>query len=368
MGEIRLTDVHKTYPGGHAAVRGVDLRIADGEFLVLVGPSGCGKSTTLRLVAGLETPTAGTIAIGERDVTRLPPQDRDIAMVFQSYALYPHKTVRENLAFPLRMHRVAAADIPRRIDVVAHVLGLDGLLDKTPRQLSGGQRQRVALGRAIVREPQAFLLDEPLSNLDAKLRVQTRAELARIHRRLQATMLYVTHDQEEAMTLGDRVAVMHGGRLQQVAPPLEVYRRPANVFVAGFIGSPAMNFLACTLGSADGQAELRGPSVRLPLPAAVSIDSPAPGGWLLGVRPQDVALVAVGEGDAVGRVEVVEPLGPELLAHVAVPDEPGAEPLRVVVPTDSALSEGVDVGLRFRRDRLHLFARETGERVGHPRQ
>jgi multiple sugar transport system ATP-binding protein len=365
MAEIRLVGIHKTYPGGHAAVRGVDLRIADAEFLVLVGPSGCGKSTTLRLVAGLETPTAGTIAIGERDVTRLPPQDRDIAMVFQSYALYPHKTVRENLAFPLRMHHVPQADIPRRIDVVAGVLGLGEMLDKTPRQLSGGQRQRVALGRAIVREPKAFLLDEPLSNLDAKLRVQTRAELARIHRRLQATMLYVTHDQEEAMTLGDRVAVMHGGRLQQVAPPLEVYRQPANVFVAGFIGSPAMNFLACALDSTDGEAELRGLSFRLRLPS-LSIGSPLPGRLLLGVRPQDIALVGTDAGDAVGRVEVVEPLGPELLAHVVLPAERDMEPLRVVVPTDSALAEGVDVGLRFRRDRLHVFARDTGTRVDRP--
>jgi multiple sugar transport system ATP-binding protein len=360
MAEIRLSGVQKTYPGGHAAVRGVDLHIGDGEFLVLVGPSGCGKSTTLRLVAGLETPTDGTITIGDRDVTQLPPQDRDIAMVFQSYALYPHKTVRENLAFPLRMQRIAAADIPGRIAGVASILHLDDLLDKTPRQLSGGQRQRVALGRAMVREPQAFLLDEPLSNLDAKLRVQTRAELARLHRRLRATMLYVTHDQEEALTLGDRVAVMQGGRLQQVAPPLEVYRRPANQFVAGFIGSPAMNFLSCTLAP-DG-SELRGRSFRLPRPSDWPAQ-PATGELALGIRPQDIVLVEVGQGDLDGRIEVVEPLGPELLAHVAVPDQGEAEPLRVVVPADSDLTEGATVGLRLRRDRLHAFARETGARV-----
>jgi ABC-type sugar transport system ATPase subunit len=364
MAEIRLSGIQKTYPGGHVAVRGVDLRIADGEFLVLVGPSGCGKSTTLRLVAGLETPTAGTITIGDRDVTQLSPQDRDIAMVFQSYALYPHKTVRENLAFPLRMHHVAADRIPGRVDGVARVLGLEGLLDKTPRQLSGGQRQRVALGRAIVREPQAFLLDEPLSNLDAKLRVQTRAELARIHRRLQATMLYVTHDQEEALTLGDRVAVMQGGLLQQVAPPLEVYRRPANVFVAGFVGSPAMNFLPCTRSGPDGD-ELRGRAFGVPVPPELRAARTA-GEALLGIRPQDIGLVAIeeGEGDAIGRVEVVEPLGPELLAHVTLANDPDAEPLRVVVPADSGLAEGADVGIRFRRDRLHLFARETGLRIG----
>jgi multiple sugar transport system ATP-binding protein len=365
MAEIQLSGVQKTYPGGHAAVRGVDLHIADGEFLVLVGPSGCGKSTTLRLVAGLETPTGGTITIGSRDVTQLPPQDRDIAMVFQSYALYPHKTVRENLAFPLRMHQVAADRIPARIDSVARVLGLEELLDKTPRQLSGGQRQRVALGRAIVREPQAFLLDEPLSNLDAKLRVQTRAELARIHRRLRATMLYVTHDQEEALTLGDRVAVMHGGLLQQVAPPLEVYRRPANVFVAGFVGSPAMNFLACTRSGPDGD-DLIGRAFRLPLPADLRTSTAVSGPLMLGIRPQDVALVAVGEGerDAAGRVEVVEPLGPEVLAHVTLTEAPEAEPLRVVVPADGGLTEGSEVGVRLRRDRLHLFARETGQRIG----
>jgi multiple sugar transport system ATP-binding protein len=362
MAEIRLSGVHKTYAGGHAAVRGVDLRIADGEFLVLVGPSGCGKSTTLRLVAGLETPTAGTIAIGDQDVTRLPPQERDIAMVFQSYALYPHKTVRENLAFPLRMHHVAASDIPGRIEGVARVLGLDALLDKTPRQLSGGQRQRVALGRAIVREPQAFLLDEPLSNLDAKLRVQTRAELARIHRRLKATMLYVTHDQEEALTLGDRVAVMQGGLLQQVAPPLEVYRRPANVFVAGFIGSPAMNFLACAT-DATNRGAVHGHGFRLALPPALATAISGRETLLLGVRPQDVELVNVGQGDAGGRVEVVEPLGSELLAHVMMSEEAAVEPLRVVVPADDGPSEGSEVGLHFRRERLHVFERETGLRV-----
>jgi ABC-type sugar transport system ATPase subunit len=339
MAEIRLRDVRKTYPGGHEAVQGVDLAIADGELLVLVGPSGCGKSTTLRLVAGLETPTAGTITIGARDVTRVAPQDRDLAMVFQSYALYPHKTVRENLAFPLRMRHVPAAEIPGRIDAVAHVLGIDGLLDQRPRQLSGGQRQRVALGRAIVRQPRAFLLDEPLSNLDAKLRVQTRAELARIHRQLGATMLYVTHDQEEAMTLGDRIAVMHGGRLLQVAAPMEVYRRPANRFVAGFIGSPAMNFLPGTMVT-EGD-----------------------GGVLVGIRPHDVQIVAADEGDLGARVEVVEPLGPELLVHVTPADAPGAEPLRIVAPADQAIGEGTQVGLRLRRDRLHRFAAESGERL-----
>src|ERR671928_1553518 len=243
MASVRLERVQKTYPNGHVAAQGLDLEIADGEFMVLVGPSGCGKSTALRMIAGLETPTGGRIVIGDRDVTSLPPQERDIAMVFQSYALYPHMTVRENLAFGLRMRGASRTVIEQRVADAARALGLDGVLERKPSQLSGGQRQRVALGRAIVREPKVFLFDEPLSNLDAKLRVETRAELARLHRRLRATVVYVTHDQEEAMTLGSRVAVMRDGFLQQVAPPMELYRRPANRFVAGFVGSPAMNFL-----------------------------------------------------------------------------------------------------------------------------
>src|SRR5688572_15413888 len=230
MSDIHLERISKIYPGGHEAVRAIDLAISHGELMVLVGPSGCGKSTLLRLIAGLETPTAGHVRIGERDVTTLPPQERDIAMVFQTYALYPHKTVRGNLAFPLRMRGARPPEIAERVARVADVLGLTPLLDRKPRQLSGGQRQRVALGRAMVREPQAFLLDEPLSNPDATLRVQTRAELARMHRRLGTTMVYVTHDQEEAMTLGHRVAVMHQGSLQQVAPPMELYHRPAGPF------------------------------------------------------------------------------------------------------------------------------------------
>src|SRR5262245_46252824 len=247
MAAIRLDQVEKVYSNGQVAARGLDLEAADGEFLVLVGPSGCGKSTALRMVAGLETPTRGRIVIGGRDVTSLPPQERDLAMVFQNYALYPHKTVRQNLEFGLRMRQTSAAVIAERVTRVAHSLGIESYLERRPSQLSGGQRQRVALGRAIVREPQAFLFDEPLSNLDARLRVETRAELARLHRRLGATMLYVTHDQEEAMTLGNRVAVLRDGRLEQVAPPMDIYRRPANRFVAGVMGPPAMNLLPCTL-------------------------------------------------------------------------------------------------------------------------
>src|SRR5215212_9035928 len=247
MASIALNDVTRRFASGVAAVRDLQLEIADGELLVLVGPSGSGKSTVLRLIAGLETPTSGRILIDGLDVTDVPPQRRDLAMVFQSYALYPHKTVRENLAFGLHMRRMDAAQIAQRVHDVATALEIEALLDRRPAALSGGQRQRVALGRAIVRSPKAFLLDEPLSNLDPLLRIETRAELALLHRRLAATMVYVTHDQEEAMTLGARIAVMRDGVLEQVAAPMDLYDRPANTFVAGFIGSPAMNIWRCTI-------------------------------------------------------------------------------------------------------------------------
>jgi ABC-type sugar transport system ATPase subunit len=327
--------------------------------MVLVGPSGCGKSTTLRLVAGLEAPTAGRVWIAGRDVTTTPAQQRDVAMVFQSYALYPHKTVRQNLAFPLRMRRVAPAEIARRVDAAADALGLVPLLDRKPRERSGGQRQRVALGRAMVREPAAFLLDEPLSNLDAGLRVRTRAELARLHRRLGATMLYVTHDQEEAMTLGDRVAVMRHGVLEQAAPPMELYRQPATQFVAGFIGSPAMNFFPCRLERGADGTRLSGAGWRLVTGPGLAR---TPAELVLGVRPHDMELVAPEAADLTGRVGVVERLGHEALLHVDTAN--GAEePLRVVGPGDVAVREGETVGLRFGRDRLHLFEPGSGRRL-----
>ncbi|HVK77773.1 MAG TPA: sn-glycerol-3-phosphate ABC transporter ATP-binding protein UgpC [Kofleriaceae bacterium] len=352
MATLRLAQLTKTFPGGANAVDRIDLDVADGELLVLVGPSGCGKSTTMRLVAGLERPTAGTIAIGDRDVTALRPQDRDIAMVFQSYALYPHKTVRDNLAFGLRMRGVGKDDIATKVADAARILELEPLLDRKPRALSGGQRQRVALGRAIVRSPQIFLLDEPLSNLDARLRVQTRTELARLQRRLGATMLYVTHDQEEAMTLGDRVAVMRAGKIEQLAPPLDLYRHPATTFVAGFVGSPAMNLLACTI--ADGVA--RAGTLAIPVAAP-------PGPAILGVRPPDLDLVAVDRGDTRGRIDVIEALGRELLCHIHLDD--ATPDLRVLAPADADLDEGDVVGIALRRDRLHLFG-EDGRRVMTP--
>ena len=299
MAGVRLVNVSKIYAGGpHTpAVDDVSLDIADGEFVVLVGPSGCGKSTTLRLIAGLETPSRGDVLIGDRRVNDVPPSARDIAMVFQSYALYPHMTVRENLAFALTLRRLPRAEIAQRVGRAAGMLDLGDHLDRKPRQLSGGQRQRVALGRAIMREPQVFLFDEPLSNLDAALRTQTRREIAALHRTLGTTMVYVTHDQVEAMTLGQRIVVMQGGKVQQVDTPLALYDAPANRFVAGFLGSPAMNFLRGTLDAARGGVVLAvdaalirsrelGEDSRLPEGRAVDI----------GVRSEDVEVRPAGDG------------------------------------------------------------------------
>jgi multiple sugar transport system ATP-binding protein len=355
MAEIALERVSKTYAGGQAAVRGVTLEARDGELLVLVGPSGSGKSTVLRLIAGLEAPSEGRIRVGGRDVTLTPPQDRDLAMVFQSYALYPHKTVRQNLAFALKVRGMRPVEIEERVRRTAAMLGIEGLLDRRPRELSGGQRQRVALGRALVREPQAFLLDEPLSNLDPRLRTDTRAELALLHRRLRATMVYVTHDQEEAMTLGHRVAVMRDGRVEQVAPPLDLYGEPANAFVAGFIGSPSMNLWRCRRESDRRLA--CGPMVLDPGRAIPD----AAGDLLVGIRPHDLAIGDEGGALLRGRVDVVEPLGATTLAHVRVE---GLEPLvRVAAPADVRLAVGDPVGLRARPGKLHLFDATTERRL-----
>jgi multiple sugar transport system ATP-binding protein len=344
MASVRLEGVRKTYPNGHVAAQGLDVEIADGEFMVLVGPSGCGKSTALRMIAGLETPTAGRILIGDRDVTPLPPQERDIAMVFQTYALYPHMTVRENLAFGLRMRGAARNTIDRRVEEAARALALEPVLARKPAQLSGGQRQRVALGRAIVREPKVFLFDEPLSNLDAKLRVETRAELARLHRRLGSTVIYVTHDQEEAMTLGSRVTVMLDGFIQQVAPPMELYRRPANRFVAGFVGSPAMNFL-------PGQI-------------VADLDQAPRSGLELGIRPHDIGIVPRGSGDLDAWVDVVEPRGSELLVYLRLGSDHGGPELRVVAPPEPTIEPERVVGVKLDRSRMHWFEETSGKRVG----
>ena len=361
MAAIALVHVSKTYPNGHAAARDLTLDIHDGELLVLVGPSGSGKSTILRLIAGLETPSSGRIFIGARDVTGEPPQQRDLAMVFQSYALYPHKTVRENLAFALRLRRLDAHTIDDRVRATATLLGIEALLDRRPAQLSGGQRQRVALGRAMVREPKAFLLDEPLSNLDPVLRAATRAELALLHRRLAATMVYVTHDQEEAMTLGTRIAVLRDGVLEQVAPALELFHRPANAFVGGFVGTPAMNFWPCTYRVEASRAALVSPVGCLEL-AAGRVDAPNGADLLLGVRPHDIELVADGSRDATGRVALIEPLGASAVVHLDV-DRTSTHLVRVVVPDAPPLTFGDVVAFRLRRDRLHIFDARTGRRV-----
>jgi multiple sugar transport system ATP-binding protein len=317
VAEIVLDKLSKTFAGGVVAVDDVSLAIASGEFLVLVGPSGCGKSTLLRMIAGLEQATGGTISIGERDVTELPPRSRDVAMVFQSYALYPHMTVRENLGYGLKVRKTPKHEIAERVTKAAQLLGLNQLLDRKPAALSGGQRQRVAMGRAIVREPQAFLMDEPLSNLDAKLRVSMRAQLAALHARLGTTTIYVTHDQIEAMTLGQRVAVMRDGRIQQVDTPQELYARPANLFVAAFIGSPAMNLVEADIAG----GELRFGGYAIPLPAAAA---PAGGRVIAGLRPEafeDAAFADSSLPHLDVRVEVVEELGADthVLFSVAAP-------------------------------------------------
>jgi len=335
VSEIVLDGITKRYQDGTTAVRSLELSIADGELMVLVGPSGCGKTTALRMVAGLEEITDGTILIDGQPVNDMEPRDRDIAMVFQSYALYPHLTVRDNMAFSLKYRKTPKAEIRRRVDEAARILELEELLGRKPRQLSGGQRQRVAMGRAIVRQPRAFLMDEPLSNLDAKLRVQMRAEIAKLQRSLGVTTIYVTHDQTEAMTLGSRVAVLRHGVLQQVAAPQELYSRPANLFVAGFIGSPAMNLIEASLAPGDGGPEVVFGPHRLQVPAAVLREHPALDRYLgrtvvLGIRPEhleDAALVPGAAPESVldVTVELREELGAEVNAHCTV----GAPPVQV---------------------------------------
>ncbi|HEU5001250.1 MAG TPA: sn-glycerol-3-phosphate ABC transporter ATP-binding protein UgpC [Actinomycetota bacterium] len=325
MATVTLEQVSKVYPNGAKAVSELNLQVADGEFVVLVGPSGCGKTTALRMVAGLEDITAGEIRIGERVVNDLSPQQRDIAMVFQNYALYPHMTVAENIGFSLRLHRMPKAEVQAKVAEAAEILGLTEHLKRKPAQLSGGQRQRVAMGRAIVRQPSVFLMDEPLSNLDAKLRVQMRAEVARLQRRLAVSTLYVTHDQTEAMTMGDRVAVMREGLLQQLGTPHEIYTSPANLFVAGFIGSPAMNVYRARLGE-DGQ-ELRLGSQTLMLPENVAADEGLAAfrnkPLVVGIRPEDLpdaALASTPPGSQTlhAEVELVEELGSERYIHFRI--------------------------------------------------
>jgi multiple sugar transport system ATP-binding protein len=357
VASVSLKSVVKSYgPELEPTLKGIDLEIVDGEFFILLGPSGCGKSTLLRTIAGLETVTAGEVHIGGSRVDTLPPKSRDIAMVFQSYALYPHMTVRENMSFGLKMRKTPKAEIERRIAEIAPTLGLDVLLDRLPKALSGGQRQRVALGRAIVREPKAFLLDEPLSNLDAKLRGAMRVELKRIHQRLGVTMIYVTHDQVEAMTLGDRIAVLDQGVLQQVGPPLEVYDRPANRFVASFLGSPPMNFLSAPV-TAEG-FRLADDYV-LPTPAHLEGAAPEGQEVQVGIRPEDVDVSLDGDG-LKAVIAVSEPLGAETL--LTLDTDRGAVVARVAPTFRPAVGDTVRV--RPRAEMTHLFAVDSGDRIG----
>ncbi len=349
MATLRLDGLRKSF-GDVQVLQGIDLTLEDGEMLVIVGASGCGKSTLLRLVAGLETATAGRVLIDGRDVTTLDPAARDIAMVFQNYALYPHMTVFDNMAYGLRIRGISRGEIRRLVEEAAALLGIEALLGRRPRQLSGGQRQRVAMGRAIVRDPKLFLFDEPLSNLDAKLRVQMRAEIRRLQRRLGVTSLYVTHDQVEAMTLGDQLLVLHGGRPVQLARPMEVWRRPADTYVAGFIGAPAMNFLGAELVG-DGCA------VRLPSGPTFPLTERIAGGAVtLGVRPEHVAL----SPDGIRlQVELVEPLGSETLVHGRMED---GTPLLAKLPGAAELADSITVALDPAA--LHVFDAETGARLG----
>jgi multiple sugar transport system ATP-binding protein len=353
MATVTFDHLYKRYGDEVVAVNDLNLEIGDGEFICLVGPSGCGKTTALRCVAGLEEISDGKLLIGDRVVNDVAPKDRDIAMVFQSYALYPHMSVYDNLAFGLKLRKTKKADIDRRVKEAAEILGLQRFLDRKPKALSGGQRQRVALGRAIVREPSVFLMDEPLSNLDAKLRVQTRAEIARLHQRLGTTTIYVTHDQVEAMTMGDRIAVMRDGILQQVGTPQELYDHPVNVFVAGFIGSPSMNFATTTSEGKD--LLLGGHKLELTGEQARAADSRPDGSQVLvGFRPEHIELANGQESDAVrfpATVDVVEYLGNEVLIHA---QSEGSE-IVAVLPSEEKVGVGDNVQMAVPMEKLHIF-------------
>jgi multiple sugar transport system ATP-binding protein len=389
VAEIVLKNVTKRYPDGTEAVKQMNLDIADGEFVILVGPSGCGKTTALRMIAGLEDITEGEIRIGDNVVNHLPPRERDVAMVFQSYALYPHMTVRGNMGFALRLAKVRKSEINQRVEEAAKILDLTEQLERKPANLSGGQRQRVAMGRAIVRQPAAFLMDEPLSNLDAKLRVQMRTEVSRIQQRLGTTMVYVTHDQVEAMTLGDRVAVMRLGVIQQVGPPKELYGEPVNLFVAGFIGSPAMNF---TPAQIDGNTIVL-PILEAPLPEELRSKLDGTGELIAGIRPEDFEDASLVPDETRERgatfktkIDVLEWMGAELYAHFSIEQQgiesqelaelaaaagtadvpsAGGDEEQIVARLDSASEarEGEEIELFVDLSKLHLFDLETGRNI-----
>ena len=361
MAKVKLDHVKKVYDNGFVAVADASFEVAHGEFMVLVGPSGCGKSTTLRMIAGLESISEGTLAIGDRVVNDVPANERDIAMVFQNYALYPHMTVYQNMAFALKLRNVLRDEIDRRVREAASILAIDDILDRKPRQLSGGQRQRVAVGRAIVRQPQVFLFDEPLSNLDAKLRVQTRKEISRLHRRLGATMIYVTHDQVEAMTMGDRIVVMNAGRIQQIGTPLELYEKPANEFVAGFIGSPAMNMWRGRIVRESGKAEFVGEGLRIALDGRAL---PNRDDVVLGVRPEHIyhaagPYVPADVSEVAARVDVVETMGNEILLYART----GSTDVVARLVPQPVPQPDETVRLAIALDKIHLFDAADGRRL-----
>ncbi|MCX7302518.1 MAG: sn-glycerol-3-phosphate ABC transporter ATP-binding protein UgpC [Rhodobacterales bacterium] len=353
MAEIRIDKVSKSYGKEKALMQGIDLTIMDGEFVVILGPSGCGKSTLLRMIAGLEAVTGGTISIAGQVVNDLEPRERGCAMVFQNYALYPHMTVAENIGYALRVARVAKAERMARVAMVAGSVGLTEFLDRKPGQLSGGQRQRVAMARAIVREPKVFLFDEPLSNLDATLRVQMRHEIRKIHNRIGATSVFVTHDQQEGMTLADRLVVMNKGTIEQVGSPEEIYERPASTYVAGFIGSPAMNFLP---GEIQGGAVILENGIRLPVPGLSGLDGTM---VQVGLRPERLSLTGPGRGQISARVDFVEELGSARLAHVLVEDIA----ISVLTGDKLAIAPGDEVGIAIAPCVVQLFDGTTGKRI-----
>ncbi len=357
MAGVRLEAVRKVYPNGYVAVAGATFEAADGELLVLVGPSGCGKSTLLRMIAGLEQITSGILSIGDRVVNDVPPRDRDIAMVFQNYALYPHMSVAANLAFGLTLRRQKRDEIEARVRETAQMLDLSQVLDRKPAQLSGGQRQRVALGRALVRKPSVFLLDEPLSNLDAKLRLGMRVEIAKLHKRVGATMIYVTHDQIEAMTLGDRIVVMKSGEVQQIDTPMRLYEKPVNLFVAGFLGSPAMNFFN---GRIDG-GQIAVGATLLPFPAGAAY-APDAREVIVGVRPEDLALAPGAAGALDAKLEVIEPVGNEIFLNLRHDDRA----IVMRVPPQALPERGSTLRIAIRPERVHVFDARTERRIDTP--
>jgi multiple sugar transport system ATP-binding protein len=358
MASVTLRNLDKKFPNGSHAVRDLSLEVRDGEFVVIVGPSGCGKSTTLRMIAGLEEPTAGEIYIGNGLVNQVPPGARDVAMVFQSFVLYPHMSVYENMAFGLRRRGAHRGEIDKRIRAAAQVLSIESLLERRPGELSGGERQRVALGRAIVREPKVFLFDEPLSNLDAKLRVQMRGEIARLHQRLTTTVIYVTHDQAEALTLGERIVILDQGVIQQIDTPMSIYHRPANRFVASFIGSPAMNLLPGTMQAGVFRFD-EGSNGEAPPPAIEIADAVPDGAAILGIRPED--LIPGGDGASLGMVvlEIVEQMGHETIAHFSLTGNSHVARL----PANAAVQPGDRLPLAIRPGAVHVFSAQDGRRL-----